>query len=82
MNKEVTVMFSNKSIKADNAILLAAGYARRFAPLSDRCPKGLLPVRGEVLIERQIRQLLASRRSSSSPDIRVRCLPTWRTGMT
>ncbi len=53
-------MFSNKSIKADNAILLAAGYARRFAPLSDRCPKGLLPVRGEVLIERQIRQLLAA----------------------
>lgn len=49
-----------KPIKADNAIILAAGYARRFAPLSDRCPKGLFTVKGEVLIERQIRQLLSA----------------------
>lgn len=40
-----------------NAIIMAAGYASRFSPLSEVCPKGLLPVRGEVLIERQIRQL-------------------------
>ena len=53
-------MFPHRPIKADNAIILAAGYARRFAPLSDTCPKGLLPVKGEVLIERQIRQLLAA----------------------
>ena len=46
------------NIKIDNAIILAAGYASRFAPLSDICPKALLPVKGEVLIERQIRQLL------------------------
>ena len=53
-------MISNGFIKADNAILLAAGYARRFAPLSDVFPKGLLNVKGEILIERQIRQLLAA----------------------
>lgn len=45
-------------IKIDNAIILAAGYASRFAPISDICPKALLPVKGEILIERQIRQIL------------------------
>lgn len=40
-----------------NAIILAAGTASRFVPLSVECPKGLLEVKGEVLIERQIRQL-------------------------
>lgn len=40
-----------------NAIILAAGMSTRFAPLSYECPKGLLNVRGEILIERQIRQL-------------------------
>lgn len=36
---------------------MAAGTASRFAPLSYERPKGLLEVKGEVLIERQIRQL-------------------------
>lgn len=45
------------SVKADNAIILAAGYSSRFAPLCFDIPKGLLPVKGEKLIERQIRQL-------------------------
>ncbi len=36
---------------------MAAGTASRFAPLSYEKPKGLLEVKGEVLIERQIRQL-------------------------
>lgn len=45
-------------IKIDNAIILAAGYASRFTPISDICPKALLLVKGEILIERQIRQLL------------------------
>lgn len=45
------------SITVDNALIMAAGAASRFAPLSYETPKGLLPVRGEVLIERQIRQL-------------------------
>lgn len=40
-----------------NAIILAAGTSSRFVPLSYEKPKGLLEVRGEVLIERQIRQL-------------------------
>ncbi|MCM1142720.1 MAG: NTP transferase domain-containing protein [Muribaculum sp.] len=40
-----------------NAIILAAGTASRFVPLSAEIPKGLLEVKGEILIERQIRQL-------------------------
>lgn len=40
-----------------NAIIMAAGMSSRFAPLSYEKPKGLLNVKGEVLIERQIRQL-------------------------
>ena len=40
-----------------NAIIMAAGTASRFVPLSAECPKGLLEVKGEILIERQIHQL-------------------------
>ena len=40
-----------------NAIILAAGTSSRFAPISYEKPKGLLRVKGEILIERQIRQL-------------------------
>ena len=40
-----------------NAVILAAGMSSRFAPLSFERPKGLLKVKGEILIERQIRQL-------------------------
>ena len=40
-----------------NAIIMAAGMSSRFAPLSYERPKGLLKVKGEILIERQIRQL-------------------------
>ena len=40
-----------------NAIIMAAGTSSRFVPLSVENPKGLLEVKGEVLIERQIRQL-------------------------
>jgi len=43
--------------KVDNAIIMAAGLSSRFAPISYEMPKGILRVRGEVLIERQIRQL-------------------------
>lgn len=45
------------SYKVDNAIIMAAGLSSRFAPLSYEYPKALIPVNGEVLIERQIRQL-------------------------
>ena len=43
--------------KVDNAIIMAAGMSTRFAPISYERPKGTLTVRGEVLIERIIRQL-------------------------
>lgn len=43
-----------------NAVILAAGASTRFAPVSFQKPKGLLEARGEVLIERQIRQLHAA----------------------
>ncbi len=44
--------------KVDNAIILAAGLSSRFVPLNFEMPKGLLQVKGESLIERQIKQLL------------------------
>ena len=40
-----------------NAIILAAGTSSRFVPISFEIPKSLLKVRGEILIERQIKQL-------------------------
>lgn len=40
-----------------NAVILAAGTSSRFVPLSFERPKALLEVKGEILIERQIRQL-------------------------
>lgn len=43
--------------RVGNAVIMAAGLSSRFAPISYEKPKGLLRVRGEVLIERQIRQL-------------------------
>ena len=49
---------SNKKIPVDNAVIMAAGTSSRFAPLSFERPKSLYEVRGEVLIERQIRQLI------------------------
>lgn len=45
------------SYRVDNAIIMAAGMSSRFTPISYEKPKGLLTVKGEVLIERQIRQL-------------------------
>ena len=44
--------------KVDNAIIMAAGTSSRFAPLSCEKHKALIEVKGEVLIERQIRQLI------------------------
>lgn len=43
--------------KVDNAIIMAAGMSTRFVPISLEKPKGLLVVKNEVLIERQIEQL-------------------------
>lgn len=41
-----------------NAIILAAGKSSRFAPFTYERPKGLFRVKNEVLIERQISQLI------------------------
>lgn len=54
---------TNKGIKMleehriNNAVILAAGMSTRFVPFNYEKPKGLLEVNGEILIERQIRQL-------------------------
>ena len=45
------------SLITDNAVIMAAGTSSRFAPLSYERPKALIEVRGEILLERQIRQL-------------------------
>jgi len=47
-----------KPYQVDNAIIMAAGYSARCMPLSNVIPKGLFRVRGELLIEREIEQLL------------------------
>ena len=43
--------------RVKSAIIMAAGMSSRFVPISWEKPKGLLTVKGEVLIERQIEQL-------------------------
>ena len=43
--------------RVQSAVILAAGMAKRFAPLSFEKPKAMFEVRGEILIERLIRQL-------------------------
>lgn len=43
--------------RVKNAVIMAAGMSTRFAPLSYERPKALLRVKGEILIEREIRQL-------------------------
>lgn len=43
--------------KVKNAVIMAAGAGSHFAPMSFEKPKGLLSVKNEVLIERQITQL-------------------------
>ena len=53
--------------RVDNAVILAAGSATRFIPLSLEQPKALYEVKGEKLIERQIQQL----REAGIEDITV-----------
>lgn len=43
-----------------NAIILSAGTGSRMVPITYETPKGLIRVRGEILIERQIKQLHAA----------------------
>lgn len=42
------------------ALLLAGGQGTRLAPLTDDCPKPLLPVRGEPMIAHPLRRLAAA----------------------
>ncbi|NLC84164.1 MAG: NTP transferase domain-containing protein [Ruminococcaceae bacterium] len=44
--------------KVDNAIIMAAGLSSRFDQSAQGKPKALVSVKGEILLERQIRQLL------------------------
>lgn len=39
------------------AVILAAGYGMRMVPINTECPKGLITIDGEPLIERLINQL-------------------------
>ena len=59
VNGEVTAkgLTALEPYRVHNAVIMAAGLSSRFSPISYELPKGLLTVRGEVLIERQIRQL-------------------------
>ncbi|MCM1342916.1 MAG: NTP transferase domain-containing protein [Lachnospiraceae bacterium] len=40
-----------------NAVILAAGFGMRMVPINTQCPKALMEVNGEPLIERTIRHL-------------------------
>ena len=46
-----------KDLSPKNAIILAAGYGMRIESINKEIPKGLLNVKGELLIERTICQL-------------------------
>ena len=50
-------IYEISAYKVDNAVIMAAGESRRCLPLSKILPKGLFTVKGEILIEREIRQL-------------------------
>ena len=53
---------SNREIlagKPKNAVILAAGFGMRMVPINMEIPKAFLEVKGELLIERLIRQLHA-----------------------
>ena len=46
--------------RVKNAIILAAGMSTRFIPVSYEIPKGLISVKGDIMIERIIEQLKKS----------------------
>ena len=50
-------MKKNKSLKINTAVILAAGMGIRLRELIGLCPKGLLEINGESLIDRSLRLL-------------------------
>lgn len=53
-DKALSLFERNKPIRA---VILAAGFGMRMVPINMTTPKALLEVKGEILIERLIRQL-------------------------
>ncbi len=47
----------DEEMRPRNAVILAAGFGMRMVPINLETPKAFLEVKGEALIERQIRQL-------------------------
>src|SRR5437870_3788641 len=52
--------FDDGTCRAVNALILAAGVARRLAPLTDGTHKCLLPVGGRPLLDRMLSALAAA----------------------
>lgn len=55
LTKKASLLINKSHPK--NAVILAAGYGLRMVPINMDCPKGLLTVDGEHLIDRLIKQL-------------------------
>lgn len=61
LDNQAQLTAAAKNVIASNApkraVILAAGFGMRMVPVNLECPKALLKVRGEILIERMIRFL-------------------------
>lgn len=58
-NYQITEMGAQamEPYRVKNAVILAAGMSTRFVPVSYELPKGLISVKGDILVERLIEQL-------------------------
>ncbi len=58
-NYQITEMGAKamEPYRVKNAVILAAGMSTRFVPVSYELPKGLISVKGDILVERLIEQL-------------------------
>lgn len=61
LHKDMTISNAGKQLlersHPERAIILAAGFGMRMVPINTESPKAFLKVKGEYLIERQIKQL-------------------------